>query len=383
MDQHPPRHRFRLARGTKGVTAHVAEGVSIRSPARLLQIRQIYAEPEARDSERGRQVLTRFPDAEVIEVPSHWQIPDLHGNAGNVDRWVRIKTETLVLGVKKSLSARPNGRSSNFIAPSTANGCAMACAYCYVPRRKGYANPVTVFTNIDRITRYLRGHASRQGVKPEPDQVDPYAWVYDIGENSDCSVDALVSDNVADLIETFRELPTAKATFATKFVNPQLLDLDPRGRTRIRFSLMPDADSKLLDIRTSPIAERIAAIDSFVEAGYEVHLNFSPVVLRDGWERDWSQLLTRLDDALGAAFKQQAAAEVIMLTHNRELHEVNLGWHPKAEDMLWRPELQQGKRSQTGMWNVRYRNNPKRAGLQKLQALITTHTPWLRVRYAF
>ena len=357
--------------------------MSIRSPARLLQIRQIYAEPEARDSERGRQVLTRFPDAEVIEVPSHWQIPDLHGNAGNVDRWVRIKTETLVLGVKKSLSARPNGRSSNFIAPSTANGCAMACAYCYVPRRKGYANPVTVFTNIDRITRYLRGHASRQGVKPEPDQVDPYAWVYDIGENSDCSVDALVSDNVADLIETFRELPTAKATFATKFVNPQLLDLDPRGRTRIRFSLMPDADSKLLDIRTSPIAERIAAIDSFVEAGYEVHLNFSPVVLRDGWERDWSQLLTRLDDALGAAFKQQAAAEVIMLTHNRELHEVNLGWHPKAEDMLWRPELQQGKRSQTGMWNVRYRNNPKRAGLQKLQALITTHTPWLRVRYAF
>ena len=96
--------------------------MSIRSPARLLQIRQIYAEPEARDSERGRQVLTRFPDAEVIEVPSHWQIPDLHGNAGNVDRWVRIKTETLVLGVKKSLSARPNGRSSNFIAPSTANG---------------------------------------------------------------------------------------------------------------------------------------------------------------------------------------------------------------------------------------------------------------------
>jgi DNA repair photolyase len=236
--------------------------VPITSAARLLQIRQIYAEPEARDSERGRQVLTRFPDAEVIEVPSHWQIPELHGNAGNVDRWVRIKTETLVLGIKKSLSARPNGRSSNFIAPSTANGCAMACAYCYVPRRKGYANPITVFTNIDRITRYLRGHALRQGVKPEPDQVDPYAWVYDIGENSDCSVDALVSDNVADLIETFLELPTAKATFATKFVNPQLLDLDPQGRTRIRFSLMPDAASKLLDVRTSPIAERIAAIDS-------------------------------------------------------------------------------------------------------------------------
>lgn len=350
---------------------------------RLLQVRRVYAEPEARDSERGRQVLSRFPDAEVVEVGSHWRIPELHGNAGNVDRWVRVKTESLVLGVKKSLSARPNGRSSDFIAPSTANGCAMACAYCYVPRRKGYANPITVFTNIDKVTRYLRGHVRRQGVKPEPDQVDPHAWVYDIGENSDCSVDALISDNVADLVATFRELPTAKASFATKFVNRDLLGLDPAGRTRIRFSLMPEADSKLLDIRTSPVGERIAAIDDFVDAGYEVHLNLSPVVLRDGWERDWAELLARLDDTVGAATKRQAACEIIMLTHNRELHEVNLGWHAKAEDVLWRPELQQPKRSQTGMWNVRYRNDHKRAGLTALHGLITAHAPWLRVRYAF
>jgi spore photoproduct lyase family protein len=350
---------------------------------RLLQVRTVYAEPAALDSERGREVLARFPDAEIVEVPSHWQISELHGNAGNVDRWVRVKTETLVLGVKKSLSARPNGRSSDFIAPSTANGCAMACAYCYVPRRKGYANPITVFTNIDKITRYLRGHVSRQGVKPEPDQVDARAWVYDIGENSDCSVDALVSDNVADLVATFRELPTAKASFATKFVNRELLDLDPQGRTRIRFSLMPEVDAKLLDIRTSTIGERIAAIDDFVGAGYEVHLNFSPVVLREGWQRDWAELLQRLDDELGAPVKAQAAAEIIMLTHNRELHEVNLGWHPKAEDALWRPDLQQAKRSQSGMWNVRYRNNHKREGVQELRDLIAGHAPWLRVRYAF
>jgi spore photoproduct lyase family protein len=357
---------------------------SVTTPAqRLLQVGRIYAEAEARDSARGQQILARFPDAEIVEVDSHWKIPELHGNAGNVERWVRVKTETLVLGVKKSLSARPNGRSADFIAPSTSNGCAMACAYCYVPRRKGYANPITVFTNIDKITRYLRGHVRRQGVKAEPDQVDPTAWVYDIGENSDCSVDALVSDNVADLVATFRDLPTAKASFATKFVNRELLDLDPKGRTRIRFSLMPERDAKLLDIRTSSIPERIAAVDDFVRAGYEVHLNLSPVVIRDGWERDWGELLTRLDDELGAASKAQAAAEVIMLTHNRGLHEVNLGWHPKAEDALWRPELQQAKRSQSGMWNVRYRNDVKREGVQAVTDLIAGHAPWLRVRYAF
>jgi spore photoproduct lyase family protein len=296
---------------------------------------------------------------------------------------VRVKTEDLVLGVKKSLSARPNGRSSDWIAPSQANGCAMACAYCYVPRRKGYANPITVFTNIDKIIGYLERHVRRQGVKPVPNQCDPHSWVYDIGENSDCSVDALVSDNVADLIACFRELPTAKASFATKFVNRELLALDPRGRTRIRFSLMPEADSRLLDIRTSPIDDRIAAIDDFVEAGYEVHLNFSPVVLRDGWLADWTALLQRLDETLSAASRRQAAVEIIMMTHNQQLHEVNLGWHPKGEAVLWRPEIQQPKRSQTGGWNVRYRNNVKAAAVADLTGAIERYAPWLRVRYAF
>ncbi len=355
----------------------------VPTPTRLLDVRTVYAEPAALDSARGREVLARFPAAEVVEVPSHWQIPELHGNEGNVERWVRVKTETLVLGVKKSLTARPNGRSANWIAPSTANGCAMACAYCYVPRQKGYANPITVFTNIEQITGYLRRHVARQGVKAEPDQCDPVSWVYDIGENGDCSVDALVSDNVADLVATFRTLPTAKASFATKYVNRQLLDLDPQGRTRVRFSLMPDADSRVVDVRTSRISERVAAVDDFVEAGYEVHLNLSPVVLREGWEADWAQLLRQLDDTLSPAAKAQAAAEVIMLTHNRDLHEVNLGWHPKAEDLLWRPDLQQPKRSQNGQWNVRYRNDVKRAGVDRLRQLIAHHAPWLRIRYAF
>jgi spore photoproduct lyase family protein len=349
----------------------------------LLQVREVYAEPAALASARGQDVLARFPGAQVVEVPSHWRIPELHGNEGNVERWVRVKTETLVLGVKKSLTARPNSRSSNWIAPSTANGCAMACAYCYVPRRKGYANPITVFTNIEQITGYLRRHVARQGVKTEADQCDPVSWVYDIGENSDCSVDALVSDNVADLVATFRELPTAKASFATKFVNRELLDLDPQGRTRIRFSLMPDTDAKVVDVRTSRVAERIAAVDDFVEAGYEVHLNLSPVILRAGWEADWADLLRRLDDTLSPAAKAQAMAEVIMLTHNRDLHEVNLGWHPKAEELLWRPELQQPKRSQNGQWNVRYRNDVKRAGVERLQELVAHHAPWLGIRYAF
>ncbi|MGV0605951.1 spore photoproduct lyase family protein [Mycolicibacterium sp. XJ1904] len=283
---------------------------------RLLDIKRIYHEPGIEQFPRARQVLERYPDAERIEVLSHQAIPGLYGNEGNVEDWVRNKREILVLGEKKSLSARRNERSSDWIAPSTANGCAMACSYCYVPRRKGYANPITVFTNIEKITRYLERHAARQGVKPQPNQCDPVDWVYDIGENSDCSVDAMVSDNVRDLVESFARIPNAKASFATKLVNRDLLDYDPRGGTRVRFSLMPAETSRVLDVRTSKIAERIAAIDDFVDAGYEVHLNFSPVVVHENWLTDWAELLEQVADGTSDRTKQQLAVEIIFLTHS-------------------------------------------------------------------
>lgn len=100
----------------------------------LLQVRTVYAEPAALALPRGQQVLALWPDAEVVEVASALRIPQVHGADTSVDRWVRTKTEVLALGVRKTLTARKNERSANWIAPSTANGCAMACGYCYVPR---------------------------------------------------------------------------------------------------------------------------------------------------------------------------------------------------------------------------------------------------------
>jgi DNA repair photolyase len=192
-----------------------------------------------------------------------------------------------------------------------------------------------------------------------------------------------VSDNVRDYVELFARTPGAKASFATKAVNPSLLDLDPRGGTRVRFSLMPREISRLVDVRTHPVESRIAAIDDFVGAGYEVHVNLSPVIVEDGWLDDWDQLLGELDAGVGAAAKAQMAAEVIFLTHNDRLHEVNLGWHPRAEEVLWTPATQEPKRSQTGGWNVRYRRGWKGARVRELLALVEQRTPWLRVRYAF
>ena len=355
--------------------------------APLLDVRRIYLEPAVRDHPRGLEVLERFPDAEQVEVASAQRVPGLHDAPALVDRWVRTKVETLVLGVRKSMTTRPNGRSADFIGPGGSNGCAMACAYCYVPRRKGYANPITLYVNSERMVRYLQGHARRQGRKPQPDQVDAHAWVYDVGENGDCSLDARLCGSTRDLALVFRDRPPgdppAKTSFATKHVNRELLTWDPRGSARVRFSLMPQEQSRLLDVRTTPVAERLAVLDEFVDAGWEVHVNLSPVVVREGWLEEWRGLLRDLDDATSARTKEQCAAEVILLTHNEGLHQVNLGWHPRAEDVLWTPEVQERKRSEYGQDNVRYRARWKQIWVQRFRDLVAAETPWLRIRYAF
>lgn len=354
-----------------------------RARTRLLDVRRIYAEPAALALRHGREVLAAHPDAELVEVERQRRIPELYDDETNVARWSRTKAETLVLGTLKSPRVRPNGRSADFIAPSQSNGCAMACLYCYVPRRKGYANPITLFVNHDQVLRATWRHLERLGPKVEPTQCDPVDWVYDLGENGDCSVDATLSSAVAETIDAFATRPGAKASFATKYVNRDLLELDPRGGTRIRFSLMPPDTARVVDVRTTPVRERIAAIDDFVAAGYEVHLNLSPVVLTDTWEADWRALLTEVADTVGPAARAQLAAEIIFLTHNAPLHEINLGWHPQGEELLWRPDLQQAKVSQNGQHNVRYRDEPKRHGVATLTAMLAKILPECRVRYAF
>lgn len=353
------------------------------APSPLLDVRTIYMEEAVPDYPRGQEILDRFPQAERIVVPSHWQIPALHGNDALIADWNTTKRTVLVLGVKKTLKLVPFERSADFVAPSQANGCAMACAYCYVARRKGAANPITTFVNIEEIANAIRRHVDRQGWKFEPTQADAAHWVYELGTNSDCAADALVSDNLRDLVALFRTLPTAKATLATKYVNRNLLTYDPQGKTRLRFSLMPPDLARVIDVRTSPVTERIAAINDFVDAGYEVNVNFAPVIVCDGWQRDYADLFTLLDDTLSPTAKAQMAAEVAFLTHNAQLHEVNLRWHPKAEEWLWQPEMQEEKISGTGGHNLRYRRDLKRAWMAEFRALLATHMRYCPIRYAF
>lgn len=350
-----------------------------------LDFKTIYVENNNySQSEQSRldSILNRFPDAQVKKVASHWKIPDLV-DMDPVD-WIKAKKHILVLGKLKILASTVNGRSSDFIAPSHSNGCLSACQYCYVARRKGGSNPLTVFLNSEKVAESIVDHCNELGPKPESNQCDPEYWIYDIGNNNDVSIDAMISDNPFVLMEAIKSTKHGKLTFATKTVNiDPFLKFNPKSRTRIRYSLMPQAVSKYVDIRTSPIEDRIDAMNELVEAGYEVHANFSPVIMYGDkqWKKDWIELWQLMDSKLTDRAKLQMKSEVIFLTHSTDLHDINMQWNPKGEEFLWTPEIQQTKANKPDV--LCYQYGLKGDNVKAFSAGIKKFIPWCEVRYAF
>ncbi len=329
-------------------------------------------------NERGEASVSQYPEAETLQVAQHNRLPELGMNH------FKVKSDVLVLGKLKTQDVKWSGRSSDYIAPSLANGCFGGCAYCYVDRHKK-VNPITLFTNVEEIMATVDKHVHILAWPKPANQTDPTYWTYDIGCNSDISVDYGLSDGIRQVFEFYRDHPRAKATFATKFVNRDMLAFDPQGKVRIRFSLMPSHVSKLVDVRTDSIEKRIAAINDFHDAGYEVHVNFSPVIVYGGkqWRDDYRELFRQLNDQLRPEVKAQLKAEVIFLTHNQWQHQANLAINPKAEELLWVPELQENKRSQYGGWNIRYDHQLKAKMIEVFERLIGEEIPWCELRYIF
>ncbi|MEJ7619012.1 MAG: spore photoproduct lyase family protein, partial [Pyrinomonadaceae bacterium] len=161
------------------------------------------------------------------------------------------------------------------------------------------------------------------------------------------------------------------------------LALEPKRKTRIRYSVMPQQIARFVDVGTSPVSERIRSVNGLVAAGYEVHLNFSPIIIYGGdqWRRDWAELWREIDDVLSPEAKEQLMCEAFFLTHSEELHNVNLQWNPRGEDFLWAPEMQVPKKTAPGL--VVYDYQMRRRELDRFAAGLKKYLPYCPIRYSF
>jgi spore photoproduct lyase len=278
---------------------------------------------------------------------------------------------------RKSMQIRPSGRSTDFIAPSFGYGCLYNCGYCYMKRHK--PEGLTVAKNIEDILTAIDHHSWFADVE-KPNQTHDIFTTYDIGCNEDLALHAKYY-NLDKVSHFFRHHDKAYGSFATKYVNPTLLRLRPAAKMRIRFSLMPQKYADLLEPKTSKIIDRIKAIDKFIGAGFSVHINFSPVIVTEGWEQEYTALFQLVDKYV--EYKFAVKSEVIFLTHNAEKHKYNLKNNILGEDLLWRPDIQEDKVSQYGGENIRYKHDLKDDYIYQFKMLHNLIIPWNTIRYIF
>ena len=278
---------------------------------------------------------------------------------------------------RNSMIIRPSGRSTDFISPSFGYGCLYNCSYCYMKRHKPQG--LDIAKNTMNILTEINNHCMFAEVD-KPNQTHDSYTTYDISCNEDFALHAKYHE-WQTIFDFFKEHPVAMGSFATKYVNVDLLNYDPQGKIRIRFSLMPQSISDKLEPNTSKIIDRIKAIDAFIDGGYEVHINFSPVVVYDNWLEDYEYLFQMVDNYVD--YQNEVKCEVIFLTHNENKHNYNLANNISGESLLWNTDIQENKVSQYGGKNIRYKHNLKAQYIKQWINLHDKIIPQNKIRYIF
>jgi len=278
---------------------------------------------------------------------------------------------------RKSMLIRPSNRSTDFISPSFGHGCLYDCTYCYMKRHK--PEGLDIATNTEDILTAIDHHAWFATVE-KPNQTHEKYITYDISCNEDFALHAKHHE-WEKIFDFFKSHELAMGSFATKYVNEKLLEYNPEEKIRIRFSLMPQFYADYLEPNTSSITERLQAVDKFINAGYDVHLNFSPVIVTIGWLQNYKVLFNEVNRYIKN--KDKVKAEVIFLTHNVNKHLYNLDNKLPGEEFLWNADIQEGKVSQYGGENIRYKHDLKAEYIRQWTELHNEIIPWNKIRYIF
>lgn len=283
---------------------------------------------------------------------------------------------------RKSMKIRESGRSTDFISPSFGHGCLYNCTYCYMKRHK--PEGLSIATNTNDILNAISKHRQKLGDK-KPNQTHEKFWTYDISCNEDFALH-LKHHEWLKIFSFFTDSEDIMGSFATKYVNEDLLlykSVYRNMKIRVRMSLMPQKYQEVLEPNTSIIFKRIAFINRLKECGYDVHVNFSPVIVEPGALELYEELFKSLDTIVDDKYKDSVKAEVIFLTHNEKKHQYNLDNNLSGENLLWKPELQEKKTSQYGSDNLRYKWKLKKQLIREFQQLHDSIIPWNTIRYIF
>jgi DNA repair photolyase len=205
-----------------------------------------------------------------------------------------------------------------------------------------------------------------------PDQQDPVYTMVDIACNSDLVLmQKHMPEPLIDYLKRYDDHPKLNSTMATKY--PGLLTLDVSSfnkKPRVRVSLMPQVYSDILEPKMQSISSRIDDINRLKDLGWEVHINYSPLIFVKGWSVEYDNLFASVLDKAGTN-----KCEVIALTnHSRQMSRSS----PEAQEIMkYSSEI----KNKDGV--MRYPLIPKTKLLDKFKEIYSQYFDLETIRYIF
>jgi spore photoproduct lyase len=252
----------------------------------------VFVEDGCADSALATRVLKALPrDVPVTHIVDA-------GEASRPASGVRdpfgVGKRRLVIARRKTpfLMPCPAGSSKfaccGYLVLTLASNCPMDCSYCFLqeyladnPAFQIYANYTDSFDELDRLIANSRGRSFRVGT----------------GELADSLAFDSITAISRDLIDFFAARENLTLEFKTKTNEIEnLLDVDPRGRVLVSWTLSCYAVYRSSEHLTASPSARIAAARAVLDAGYRVAFHFDPLIAYPDAERDYLLLIDELLD---------------------------------------------------------------------------------------
>lgn len=252
--------------------------------------KRVLFEKDALEYEMGKRLFEIFKErnVEVRILKSHNRVTEIPGD--NPQQAYYEGKNTLVVGIRRTLKFETCKPSAHYQLPLVTS-CMGMCTYCYLNTQLGKKPYIRVYVNVEEILNQAQDYINER--KPE-------ITLFEGAATSDPIPVEPYTGSLKRAIEFFGKQELARFRFVTKFTDiDTLLDAMHNGHTTIRFSINAAPVIQKYELKTPGMIERIEASRKIIKSGYVLGFILAPVILYEGWEKDYDIMIKELAQKLG------------------------------------------------------------------------------------
>ncbi len=254
----------------------------------------IYLEKKAKSYPQTQKILSKFPNAQILEI-------DHYKNIFDKNIWDQNLTPAFIIAKQEHIPLLPvpenYGRTGKSFFFKTSLNCVYDCEYCYL--KGNFKTKYSVlFVNYEEIKSAISEKINLLR------ETEKYQWpisFYASNYSDIQGVDSLTDFNQT-FIPFFEQFENVLMETRTKSPNiSSILSCNngiPPKNTEFSFSLNPDSIIKKYEKGTATLEARISAIKALTEKGYRVWLRFLPLLPVENYDFFYRELLKKLKSEL-------------------------------------------------------------------------------------